>query len=69
MKLTALRKELQVPAGNAAGAPVYAEYRGAETAANFGDAEQEFRALRSGCGVFDLGFRAKISLTGNDRVR
>ena len=26
-------------------------------------------ALRTGCGVYDLGFRAKISLTGSDRVR
>jgi folate-binding protein YgfZ len=46
-----------------------AEYRGATTAANFGDARAEFSALREGCGVYDLGFRAKISLTGDDRVR
>ena len=25
--------------------------------------------LRNGCGVYDLGFRARISLTGGDRVR
>ena len=25
--------------------------------------------MRTGCGVYDLGFRAKISLTGGDRVR
>ena len=29
----------------------------------------EFRALTSTCGVYDLGSRAKIRLTGNDRVR
>ena len=29
----------------------------------------EFRELLSGCGVYDLGSRAKISLTGSDRVR
>jgi folate-binding protein YgfZ len=46
-----------------------AEYRGAATAANFGDSDREFQALRSGCGLYDLGFRTKISLTGNDRVR
>ncbi len=36
---------------------------------NFGDPQAEFAALRSGCGVYDLGFRAQISLTGSDRVR
>jgi len=46
-----------------------AEYRGATTAARFGDPQAEFAALRRGCGVYDLGFRAKISLTGGDRVR
>lgn len=45
------------------------EYRGATTAASFGDPQAEFDALRSGCGVFDLGFRAQVSLTGSDRVR
>jgi folate-binding protein YgfZ len=29
----------------------------------------EFHALLDACGVYDLGTRAKISLTGNDRVR
>jgi folate-binding protein YgfZ len=29
----------------------------------------EFRALTSTCGVYDLGSRAKIGLTGGDRVR
>jgi len=45
------------------------EYHGATTPANFGDARTEFSALRSGCGVYDLGWRAKIALTGSDRVR
>jgi folate-binding protein YgfZ len=45
------------------------EYRGATTAARFGDPQAEFGALRGGCGVYDLGFRAKIALTGGDRVR
>jgi folate-binding protein YgfZ len=55
----------------AAGAGEYqaGEYRGATTAARFGDPQAEFAALRGGCGVYDLGFRAKISLTGRDRVR
>jgi folate-binding protein YgfZ len=46
-----------------------AEYRGATTAAHFGDPQAEFAALRGGCGVYDLGFRVKISFTGGDRVR
>src|SRR5579872_7265913 len=29
----------------------------------------EFRELLSGCGVYDLSSRVKISLTGSDRVR
>jgi folate-binding protein YgfZ len=36
---------------------------------DFGDVRAEFQELISGSGVFDLGGRAKISLTGGDRVR
>jgi folate-binding protein YgfZ len=39
------------------------------TAADFGDIRSEFAALASGCGVFDIGPRAKVELTGRDRVR
>jgi folate-binding protein YgfZ len=52
-----------------AGAAEVGEYRGATTAARFGDPQAEFSALRERCGVYDLGYRAKISLTGSDRVR
>src|SRR3954470_7522319 len=45
------------------------EFGGAETAATFGDVAREFAALRSGAAVFDLGRRAKIVVSGNDRVR
>ncbi len=55
--------------GEGLGAASATDYRGAITAARFGDPQAEFAALRSGCGVYDLGFRAKISLTGSDRVR
>jgi len=55
--------------GEGLGAAGVGEYRGATTAARFSDRQAEFAALRSGCGVYDLGFRAKISLTGGDRVR
>ena len=47
----------------------FGEYGGAETASRFGDPQAEFAALRSACGVFDLGWRAKLAATGDDRVR
>lgn len=52
----------------AAGAQL-AEYCGAETARSLGDARGEYQTLISGCGVYDLGWRSKIVLTGSDRVR
>jgi len=45
------------------------DYRGATTAARFTDPQEEFSTLLNGCGIYDLGFRAWISLTGGDRVR
>ena len=45
------------------------EYGGAETLAAFGDPQAEFAALRSAAGLFDLGWRAKLAVTGEDRVR
>ena len=44
-------------------------YRGAETPASFGDPAGEFRALLEGAAVFDLGWQAKLVLSGDDRVR
>ena len=64
MGLTALQAR-----GEGLGAVNVAEYRGATTAARFGDPQAEFTALREACGVYDLGFRTKISLTGGDRLR
>ena len=55
--------------GQGLGSVSAGEYRGATTAARFGDPQAEFAALRRGCGVYDLGFRAKIRLAGSDRVR
>ncbi|HUK22988.1 MAG TPA: hypothetical protein VLV49_00310, partial [Terriglobales bacterium] len=34
-----------------------------------GELKAEFAALVSGCGVYDLAGRAKISISGGDRVR
>src|ERR1700680_452984 len=45
------------------------DYRGAPTAARFTDPQAEFAALVNSCGIYDLGFRARIELTGGDRVR
>jgi folate-binding protein YgfZ len=64
MDLTALRVQ-----GEGLGAAAVGEYRGATTATRFGDPQAEFAVWREGCAVYDLGFRAKISLTGGDRVR
>jgi folate-binding protein YgfZ len=38
-------------------------------ATHFSDAQEEFATLRNGCGIYDMGFRARLSLTGGDRVR
>jgi len=38
-------------------------------ASDFGDTRAEFQALLGGCGIYDLGGRAKIAVTGGDRVR
>ncbi len=45
------------------------EHSGADTAPDFGDIRAEFQALLSGCGLYDLSGRAKIVVTGGDRVR
>jgi folate-binding protein YgfZ len=38
-------------------------------APDFGDTRAEFQALLAGCGLYDLSWRAKIAVTGGDRVR
>jgi folate-binding protein YgfZ len=64
MGLTALQVH-----GDGLGAAGVGEYCGATTAACFGDTQREFEAFGRACGVYDLGYRAKISITGRDRVR
>ena len=46
-----------------------AEYRGAQTVAVYSDTRNEFRALVETAGIFDLGWRAKLLVSGRDRVR
>lgn len=64
----------------AAAGALLAPYAGVETPENFGGAgggagseaasvEREFAAITTSCGVYDLGWRAKIRVTGEDRVR
>jgi len=45
------------------------EYNEVETAAAFKDVASEFRQLNSGSALYDLGWRAKVAITGEDRVR
>src|ERR1700733_1035838 len=69
MSRTPLLEALRAKTANA-GPPVgESDYRGATTATSFSSAQEEFTALLHGCGVYDLGFRARISLKGGDRVR
>ncbi|HWZ45706.1 MAG TPA: hypothetical protein VNW97_19680 [Candidatus Saccharimonadales bacterium] len=45
------------------------EYGGVETALEFAGAAAELQAMLEGCAVFDLGWRGKIIVTGDDRLR
>jgi folate-binding protein YgfZ len=45
------------------------DYAGMATIADFGDVPAEFEALLTKCGVYELQWRTKVSLTGSDRVR
>ena len=69
MVSTPLQDALGARPENKAYAVVEADYRGATTTARFTDPQSEFTALQNGCGIYDLGFRAWISLTGGDRLR
>ena len=44
-------------------------YAGVSTAARFGEVNAEFAALTKDVAIYDLGWRAKIKATGEDRVR
>jgi folate-binding protein YgfZ len=69
MATTPLQEALQAqPAYQAKPLPV-ADYRGAAIASRFSEPQSEFATLIGGCGIYDLGFRARISLTGGDHVR
>lgn len=44
-------------------------YHGAETVLGYADPADELDTLIRHCGLFDLGWRAKITVAGRDRVR
>jgi folate-binding protein YgfZ len=69
MSPTALQDALNSQPANAPLPVRKSEYRGAESAACFSDPHQEFASLLNASGIYDLGFRARISLRGGDRVR
>ncbi len=52
----------------AAGAQ-FGEYCGTRTPAHFGDADVDFRTLHEGSSVFDLSWKRRLRVTGDDRVR
>ncbi len=45
------------------------DYAGAATPRRIAALDREFAALEHGCGLFDLGWRSKLVLTGADRLR
>ena len=45
------------------------EHSDVTTSSDFGDVRAEFQTLLYGCGLYDLSARAKIAVTGSDRVR
>ena len=45
------------------------EYCGVETSRSFGNTRSEYETLLTAAGVYDLAWRAKIVLTGSDRIR
>jgi folate-binding protein YgfZ len=66
---TPLQNALSAETANCARPVAEGEYCGAITAVRFGDPRAEFGALLNDCGAYDLGFRARLALTGGDRVR
>jgi folate-binding protein YgfZ len=69
MAYTPLQDALSARPENHAQPAALADYRGATTTARFSDPHLEFAALVGGCGMYDLGFRAWLSVSGGDRVR
>ena len=69
MSSTSLQDAIRSQSGKVAQPLSLADYRGATIAARYADPQAEFESLRNRCGIYDLGFRGRISLTGADHVR
>jgi folate-binding protein YgfZ len=69
MARTPLQDALHARPQSEAQSLLEADYRGATTAARFADPQLGLAALLGGCGIYDLGFRGRISLAGGDRTR
>jgi folate-binding protein YgfZ len=69
MPVTALQAEISAQNAVEARPVAVNDYRGTAVARSFGDPQEEFSALLNRCGIYDLGFRSRVSLTGSDRVR
>jgi folate-binding protein YgfZ len=69
MFCTPLQEALRVQTAGGSAAVRESDYRGVTTTKLFSEAQNEFSALTSNCGVYDLGFRARILLKGGDRLR
>jgi len=69
MSTTPLQDAISAQTASKARPARVSDYRGATVAERFADPQHEFSALLDGCGIYDLGFRARVSLTGGDRVR
>lgn len=49
--------------------PEIGAYGGADTPVGFGDTRAEVQAIQSACGIYDLGWRARLVAVGPDKVR
>jgi len=45
------------------------EYTGAPAVVSFGDPRRELDVLRTGCGIYELGWQGKLVVSGEDRSR
>jgi folate-binding protein YgfZ len=66
-----IASDLALPTAVAAmvGTNTLREFAGVHTPAHFAGLSAELAALTGGCGVYDLGWRARLRMTGEDRVR
>lgn len=69
MSETVITQAEPTPLATLASASTLREFAGVQTAATYSDSSAELRALHTTVGVYDLGWRARLRMTGEDRVR